>query len=145
MLARCQDHRWRMVVWPTSAKGFYEIRSNVPPITLAQRSYTHLYPTDGPRQSDPLPTYIRRWINVRPITLGQRYWTIIGPDFIKTFCRCRVYNHSPMVTDVGPTLTQCVCAGWGITYREGKPHYRSITAIVVSITQGRFKAIVGPI
>ena len=85
MLARYQDHRWRMVVWPTLAKGFYEIRSNVPPITLAQRSYTHLYPTDGPRQSDPLPTYIRHWINVRPMSgspLANGCMADIGKRFL---------------------------------------------------------------
>src|ERR1043165_4380191 len=62
MLARRRgDHR-RMVVHPISAQCFFEIRSNVHPITLA-----------------------------------QRYWANIGPDFIKTFCRCRPYNHSPTV------------------------------------------------
>src|ERR1043165_7902545 len=83
-----------MVVWPTSAKGFYEIRSNVSPITLAQRSFTYQFPIDGQLRADTLPTSLRHWVNVgsmlgspsakgfyeirsnvSPITLGQRSFT----------------------------------------------------------------------
>src|ERR1043165_38800 len=62
-----------MVARPTSAKGFYEIRSNV-----------------------------------RPITLGQRYWVNIGPDLKKNIGPISdVQPFAYVHHDVEPTLTQC--------------------------------------
>ena len=85
MLARYQDYRRRMVVWPISAKCFYEIRSNVHPIILGQRSYTNLYPTDGRHRPDPLPTSIRHWVNVGSMSglpSANGYTSDIGPMFL---------------------------------------------------------------
>ena len=89
-----------MVVYPTSAKGFYEIRSNVSPITLGQRCQSHQFPTDGQRRADPLPTSIRHWVNV-----GSTPWwpsangctSDIGPMFLWKPVQCSPNN-------VGPTL-----------------------------------------